>query len=399
MFLSVISLIFIVNNLIGNEIRFKDIKTQQEWDEAFALAKAENKLVFVDVYTDWCTYCHKLDNEVYTDDELADFFNENFINLKFDAETEFGYPLTIKYDVSGYPKLLFLTDDKGVFESIDGFVPTEALMGYGKNVSSSWNSLPDLMQKYFADQLNRDEQLELIGILEKTDLDKAEILAEKYIAGMSEEDYEDIEVLWLVSRFQNHLTSEPFKYISQNKASIIKIHGKSEYDDYLKSVYNDNLNLAIKYDDNDLLQKLVDDILPEFLEKSEIAEAAYITRKLYYRERREFDNYKTEVRTFISNQGKEKNKAELLFQSAMEIIESFEINVMYSFATELLAESIGIDDKYFEATALLGYTNGMLENYKEADKNLAKAKSLASDNEEKEMVENLIEAIEQMKTN
>ena len=397
--LSLISLIFIVNTHFGNEIKFKDIKNQQEWDAAFALAKAENKLVFVDIYTDWCTYCHKLDKEVYTNNGLAKYFNENFINLKFDAETEFGYPLTIEYDVTGYPKLLFLTENKLVFESIDGFVPTEALMQYGKNSADSWNSLPLLLAKYESNELEKDEQLELIGILEKTELEKAELLAEKYINDLLPTDYEDIENLWLVSRFQNHLTSAPFQYVSQNKAVIIKLHGTTEYEDYMKSVYSDNLNLAIKYNDSNLLQQLILEILPEFLSKGEIGEAAFITKKLFYRERKEYDKYKFEVNTFINNQVVKKDKPEVLFQNAMEIIETLDDKIMYVFAVQLLSESIKINSKYFEATALLGYANGMLENYKEADQILTKAKALASNDEEKEMIDNIIESIRLMKAN
>ena len=396
---SIIIILFIASTVSGNEIKFKEVTSQEEWDAAFALAKAEKKLVFVDIYTDWCTYCHKLDKEVYTDDVLAEYFNENFINVKFDAETEFGYPLTIEYDVTGYPKLLFLTKEQRVYESIDGFVPTEALMQYGNVAHKSWKSLPLLLTKQESNNLTRDEQLELIGILEKTDLEKAEILAEEYIKGLNEDDYKDIEVLWLVSRFQNHLTSSSFEYISKNKSVIVNLHGKAEYDDYMKAVYNDNLNLAIKYNDTELLQRLITEILPEFLDKSEIGEAAFITKKLFYRERKQYEKYKFEVNTYVNNQVNKEDKPEALFQNAMEVIETMDENTMYGFASDLLSESIKLNENYFEATALLGYTNGILKNYKKADEILTKAKSLATDDEEKEMVDNIIQAIKQMKAN
>ncbi len=397
--LSIFTFLIIANAIHGNEINFKEITNQEEWDAAFALAQAEKKLVFVDIYTDWCTYCHKLDKEVYTNDVLADYFNENFINLKFDAETAFGYPLTIEYDVTGYPKLLFLTAEKRIYESIDGFVPTETLMAYGNVVHDNWKSLPMLLTKQESNSLTKEEQLELINILEKTNQEKAEILAEQYIEGLNSEDYEDIQILWLVSRFQNHLTSASFEYISKNKSDIIKMHGKSEYDDYMKAVYNDNLNLAIKYNDTELLQRLISEILPEFLEESDISEAAFITKKLYYRERNQFNKYQFEVNTFVNNQVNIESRPEALFQNAMEIIETMDDNSMYVFATALLSQSIDLKEDYFEAMALLGYANGILENYTKADEILVKAKALATDTEEKEMVDNIIKAVKQMKVN
>lgn len=396
---SIIIILFIASNIRGNEIQFKEITSKEEWNAAFALAKAENKLVFVDIYTDWCTYCHKLDKEVYTDDILADYFNENFINIKFDAETEFGYPLTIEYDVSGFPKLLFLTKNQRIYESIDGFVPTAALLQYGNLAHDSWKSLPLLLAKEASNSLTRDEQLELIGILEKTDLEKAERLAKEFIKELKADDYTQVEIIWLVSRFQNHLTSTPYQYISANKAAIISMHGKTEYDDYMKAVYNDNLNLAIKYNDTDLLQRLITEILGEFLDKSEIGEAAFVTKKLFFSERKQYDKYKFEVNTFVNNQVSRKDRSEVLFQNAMEIIETIDENTMYIFATDLLTKSIELNEDYFEATALLGYANGLLKNYNKADEILIKAKSLAANDEENEMVDSIIEAIKLMKVN
>ncbi len=384
---------------LANEIKFLEITNRAEWDSAFALAKSQNKLVFVDIYTDWCTYCHKLDKEVYTDQKVVDYFNENFINIKFDAETEFGYPLTERYDVTGYPKLLFLTTKEEIFESIDGFVPANVLLQYGQNVFDSWDSLPTLLTKYADGELGKEEQLALIAILEKTDREKAEILAASYINKLQKEDYEDVEILWLVSRFQNHLTSAPFKYISEHEDEIIKLHGKSEYTDYLKSVYNDNLNLAIKYEDAALLERLVIEILPKFLEAYEVPEAAFITKKLYYRERAELEKYEFEVKAYLNNHVEEKDQPAFLFQNALEIIETFEEQPMYTFAAELLNQSLVIDNKNFEATALLGYTTGLLGNYKSAQDLLSKAKDLSSGDDEKEMVDNLIEAIDMMEGN
>ena len=40
-----------------------------------------------------------LDKEVYTD-SMIQYFEENFINVKFDAETEFGYAKAFKYNVN-----------------------------------------------------------------------------------------------------------------------------------------------------------------------------------------------------------------------------------------------------------------------------------------------------------
>lgn len=75
-------------------------------------AEVENKLIFVDFYTTWCLPCRLMDEEVFPDERVGDFMNENFINYKVDAEKDNGVNLAFVYEVSAYPTLLFL-DTKG----------------------------------------------------------------------------------------------------------------------------------------------------------------------------------------------------------------------------------------------------------------------------------------------
>lgn len=78
-----------------------------ELDRILAIAERENKDVFIDTYTKYCAPCKKLD-KVFLDAEVGNFFNENFVNVKFDMETEAGKVLVSKYDVYFMPTLLIL---------------------------------------------------------------------------------------------------------------------------------------------------------------------------------------------------------------------------------------------------------------------------------------------------
>lgn len=71
-------------------------------------AVAEGKLVFLDIYTDWCMPCKEMDKDVFTDRRLGEFFNENFVSAKVNAEKGSGPLIADLYRVPGYPTLLFL---------------------------------------------------------------------------------------------------------------------------------------------------------------------------------------------------------------------------------------------------------------------------------------------------
>ena len=75
-------------------------------------AEREGKLVFLDLYTEWCLPCKLMTEDVYTDQRIGDFMNENFVNYKVDAEKGNGPNLRLMYGVENFPGLLFL-DAKG----------------------------------------------------------------------------------------------------------------------------------------------------------------------------------------------------------------------------------------------------------------------------------------------
>ncbi|SDM42099.1 Thioredoxin-related protein [Catalinimonas alkaloidigena] len=56
------------------------------FEEAMALNQKNPKKVFLDVYTDWCGWCKRMDQTTFSDPEVVKYMNENFYAVKFDAE-------------------------------------------------------------------------------------------------------------------------------------------------------------------------------------------------------------------------------------------------------------------------------------------------------------------------
>lgn len=48
----------------------------------------EPKMVFIDVYTDWCGWCKRMDQSTFANPVIAKYMNEHFYAVKFDAERQ-----------------------------------------------------------------------------------------------------------------------------------------------------------------------------------------------------------------------------------------------------------------------------------------------------------------------
>ncbi len=123
--------------------------TKAPYDTTFAEAKMAaangDKPIVIDFYTDWCTWCKKLDTEVYTDPRTIDFFTNKMVLFKTNAEVDTA--LSHQFHISGYPTLV-MTDSKGnEIDRIIGYEPTEPFLQDLENFQKGIGTLTDLLQR------------------------------------------------------------------------------------------------------------------------------------------------------------------------------------------------------------------------------------------------------------
>lgn len=90
------------------------------WKELLNQARQKNKLIFIDVYTDWCVPCKYMDKFVFTEKSVGSKYNTLFINYKLDAEKGDGPELTKRYGVGAYPTFLFLNSSGNLVHKVVG---------------------------------------------------------------------------------------------------------------------------------------------------------------------------------------------------------------------------------------------------------------------------------------
>src|SRR5258708_31399592 len=108
-----------------------------EWgEEAFELAKRENKPILLDIGAVWCHWCHVMDRESYEDPETAQILNERFVAIKVDRDArpdiDSRYQVAVPAIIGqgGCPLTAFLTPDGKPFYGGTYFPPTDL---YGRS--------------------------------------------------------------------------------------------------------------------------------------------------------------------------------------------------------------------------------------------------------------------------
>lgn len=70
-------------------------------DSVRQMAIKTNKLVFIDLYANWCPPCRTMEREVFSRKDVGEFMNARFINAKYDVDKQLGKELLKKYVQNG----------------------------------------------------------------------------------------------------------------------------------------------------------------------------------------------------------------------------------------------------------------------------------------------------------
>lgn len=103
---------------------------ENDWALALKNAKAQNKLVFLDIYATWCGPCKMLKQYTFSDKAVGDFFDKNFISISVDGEKGVGPDLAKQYQIEGYPTMV-VADATGKPVLITaGYIDSKVLMQF-----------------------------------------------------------------------------------------------------------------------------------------------------------------------------------------------------------------------------------------------------------------------------
>lgn len=116
-----------------------DVKWETSLEAAQQRARAENKLIFLDVYTGWCYWCKKLQKETFPSAEGQKAL-EKMVPLRIETEDESYKPtkdvaFETRYRIDGFPTLLILNADGKEVARQPGFLPPQQFAGWLASVA------------------------------------------------------------------------------------------------------------------------------------------------------------------------------------------------------------------------------------------------------------------------
>ena len=205
-------------------------------EQASAKAKTENKLIFLDCFTQWCGPCKSMAKNVFPQEQVGAFMNPRFVNLKIDMESEYGAPLAKKLQIQAYPTFVIFNADA---QEIGRFLGASQGDEFIKSVDekSKDNSSAAMRQRW--ESGDRDPQFlkdYLASLNASYKGDEANDVAEALLEGKESTFAADSTLRMVFMRSIQNPFAKSFVYTAQNPADLKAAIGEMPVEMKIKSV-------------------------------------------------------------------------------------------------------------------------------------------------------------------
>jgi len=224
------------------------------WKEALEEAKKQDKLVFVDAFAQWCGPCKKMAKNVFTQEEVGIYYNESFVNLKLDMETEDGRSYGTKYPVSAYPTLFFLNPDGEVVKKITGGKQAAALIDLGKKAVLSWDKSGGFAEKYEAGDRDFQLMVDYVGALNKVNKPSLKI-SNEYLRSNPAISKDQMGEFLMSAVTESD--SELFSEMIQHKTEILNKFSEEDFEAKVNKAAMATVAKAVEFDFEDLVTEAI----------------------------------------------------------------------------------------------------------------------------------------------
>ena len=327
-------------------IKFED----SDFKTILAKAKTEKKLIFLDAYAAWCGPCKLMERNVFTDANVADYYNKNFINAHFDMEKGEGRELAAKYGIRSYPTLLFLNGEGEVVGKELGYLNTADFLALGTK-----NNKPDLVNSNLKDEflkgkLDQPALLNFISLYSGKDPILAKQASEKYFANKKDKAFSGEEINALLN-FTQSVDDANYKVFQQNKLAIVELLTEKNYtqfDNYLRlmKIVTSATNDKTKTIDDEKVLKEGEGLLP----KDDLVKSLNIYKLNYYISPENYPAYEKTALEYYKNPD-DFNNSELL-AAASVFAESVSTKTSLQSAARW-AEKVVMSSENYDSTSIL----------------------------------------------
>ena len=183
------------------------------FSESLRRAKAEKKVVMVDVFAVWCGPCKMMDRTTFSDPSVGAWVKANLIAVKVDAEKGEGRKIAQRYMVGSFPTILFLDPSGNEIDRLIAVYPPAAFITAGKAILEGKTPLLEALAHLRKSWTPREAATVAQDLARRNDVPRlrpitVRLVSEEADLGSPDANVHLLTLLAALEDFQGHLSPE-----------------------------------------------------------------------------------------------------------------------------------------------------------------------------------------------
>jgi thiol-disulfide isomerase/thioredoxin len=210
---------------------------EKPWSEILALAKKENKLIFMDAFASWCGPCKWVAANIFTNDTIADYYNNTFICVSIDMEKGEGVQIRNTYGVQYYPSFLFINSNgEIVHENVGAARKIQDYIRMAKTALNPEENLAGYKKKFNAGNTSDTFIAAYLSMLSDAYLPTRPVL-EQYFSTKSEEEMLSRPIGSIILRYVNEMDMPQFDFLVKHQQEYARIFTRDSVDSKISGIF------------------------------------------------------------------------------------------------------------------------------------------------------------------
>lgn len=293
------------------------------WKQVQAKAKAENKYIFMDAFTTWCGPCRYMTANIFPQEKVGTFFNQNFINVKAQLDTTKAdndevkswytdaHNIMTSYKVNVFPTYLFFDPNGKLVHRAIGSSEADQFLAKAKDAVDPEKQYYVMLDKYKAGKKDPQFLLNLAKASQEAyDMPVANSVSKEYLA--TQKDMFTKDNIEFIDRFTRSTKDQGFSFILNNPAKFDAVRGEGSANKKLTEIIlNEEVFPMIFKKDAGVpdWKTITTNLTAKY--PAQANEVASTGKVFYYQNKRDWNNFAVAIQDYMKAYGAKANPAQL----------------------------------------------------------------------------------------
>lgn len=283
------------------------------WAKVKEKAKKENKHIFVDAFTTWCGPCKWMAANIFPQEKVGTFFNENFVNLKIQMDETADDNDDVKswreeakrfakdYKVAAYPTFLIFNPDGELVHRIVGGGEADQFIALAKEGLDPNTQYETLVNKFNANPGDKAiAKATAAAAVKAYDRDLTAKAVEALINNSTADELMADDMLGIITKNIGKPGSKAFSTVLDNKAKVDAKLGSGKADQILSAaIINTEIAPVVMKSEADVLDQTIAEVSKKY-PNIDMTSTVASFKPNYYARKKNWPAFRDAVQAYIN---------------------------------------------------------------------------------------------------